>query len=571
VRLVPLLDEALGYYRPALIVLFGAVGLLLVIGCLNVASLLLVRALSREREIAVRIALGASPRQLVVQLLAESLVLSAAGAALGMVTAAVALPLIVSFMPVAIPRLDEARINLRALELGLGLVTATTLLFGLLPALLLLRGQITTGLRTAERGSSRGPRRIYSVLVAGEVALACVLLVSSALLVRTVGQMMRTPTGVKADDVLTTKVQLDGGTFRTWDEAFKSWRVIGDTHERILERVRLQPGVSAAGGANFLPFEAGWRMPFTVDGQSPPARPEDAPQAQYHSVTDGYLEAMGAEMAQGRAFSATSDTADSVPVVVVNETFATRFLTRGRAVGRYVWTRAEGIGPLGRNLMRRTPTVENMRFEVIGVVRDVRNAPLGQGVEPAIYFACRQFPFRELFVTVRATDRSAALAAVSTALKDVAPRVPFSAARTWGEIVAARTAEPRLLMSVLVFFGALAAALAAIGVYGLFSWTVALRTRELAIRLTLGARPSRVGALVIRHGAVLVLVGLVAGLTIVRFAETALSRVLFDVSPSDLRSTLAASAVLLLAALVACVPPALRAMRVNPVDGLRIE
>jgi putative ABC transport system permease protein len=566
VRLIPLLDEALGYYRPALIVLFGAVGLLLVIGCLNVASLLLVRSLSREREIAVRIALGAAPRQLVVQLLAESLVLSVAGALLGLAIAATALPLLVALSPVQIPRLDEARIGLRGLGLGLGVVSVTTVIFGLLPAALLLREQLTTGLRSAERGSSRGARRIYSVLVVGEVALACVLLVSSALLVRTVAGMMRTPTGVNADDVLTTKVQLGGAVYR-------DWRGVADTHARLLQEVRQQPGVTAAGATNVLPFEIGWRMPFSIEGQPPPARPEDAPQAQYQTVSDGYFETMGAEILRGRAFSSTIDTTDSVPVVVVNETFATRFLTGGRTVGRSVRTGAFGVGPLGRNLIRaRDPKSQiPIPFEVVGIVRDVRNAPLGQSMEPAIYFASTQFPFRELFLTVRATTRPAAVEAVAAALRRVAPTVPSTQARTWGEIRAARTAEPRLLMSVLVFFGALAAVLAAIGVYGLFSWTVALRTRELAIRLTLGARPSRVGGLVLQHGAVLIGAGLVSGILLIRLAHTALSRVLFDVAPGDLGATLTASVVLLLAALVACVPPALRAMRVNPLEGLRTE
>ena len=197
--------------------------------------------------------------------------------------------------------------------------------------------------------------------------------------------------------------------------------------------------------------------------------------------------------------------------------------------------------------------------------------PLGQAVEPAIYFTTRQFPFRELFVTVRSADRNAALTAVRAALKSVAPNVPYSTARTWGEIFAARTAEPRVLMTILLFFGALAALLAALGVYGLFSWSVALRTRELAIRMTLGARPRSVGALVIRQSAVLVVLGLVAGLVIVRVAESALTRVLFEVTPTDVGSHLAAGAVLLAAAIVACIPPALRAMRVDPVEGLRIE
>jgi predicted permease len=207
-RLIPLLDEQLGYYRPALMVMFGAVGLLLVIGCLNVASLLLTRALSRDREIAVRIAMGATPRQLITQLLAESLVLSAAGAALGLVAAAISLPLILNLTPIDIPRLDQARVNLRALGLGAGIVVASTMFFGLLPALLLLKKQLSTDLKSGERGSSRGARRTYSVLVAGEVALACALLVSSALLVRTVNRMMSTPLGIDADPVVTSIVQL---------------------------------------------------------------------------------------------------------------------------------------------------------------------------------------------------------------------------------------------------------------------------------------------------------------------------------------------------------------------------
>ncbi len=564
VRLIPLLDQQLGYYRPALMVLFGAVGLLLVIGCLNVASLLLTRALSREREIAVRVALGASPRQLVRQLFAESLVLSIAGAAVGIATAAIALPLIVMLTPVQIPRLDEASINVRALGLGLGVVAGTTTFFGLVPALLLIRGHLTTELRAGDRTSSRGARRIYSVLVAGEVALACALLVCSALLVRTVARMMNTPIGVKADDVLTTKVQLDG-------EAFRNWRVVADTHARLVEQIRQQPGVKAAGSGNFPPLEVGWRVPFGIEGQPPPARPEDAPQAQIQSVTDGYFDALGATMALGRAFS-SFDTADTDGVVIVNETFANRFLTGRSSLGSYLVTRVSGIGPLGLNLKRTNPPAsQGMRFQVIGIVRDVRNAPLGQNIEPAIYFTARQFPFRELLVAVRASDRNAAVAAVRSALKSVAPSVPFSSARTWGDIFAAKTAEPRLLMTVLVFFGALAAVLAAIGVYGLFSWSVALRTRELAIRITLGARPRIVGALVMRHSAILITAGLVSGLVIVRFAATALSRVLFEIKPSDPGSMAAASAVLLLAAVVACVPPALRAMRVDPVVGLRIE
>jgi len=571
-RLMPLLDDQLGYYRPALLVLFGAVGLLLLIAVLNVASLLLTRALSRQREIAVRIAMGASPGQLVSHLMAESLVLSVAGAVVGIAAAAAALPLVVRLTPVEIPRLAEASVDWRALAVGLGIVAATTVFFGLVPAAVLLRRQVTTDLKAGERGSSRGARRVYSAIVVAEVALACALLVSSALLVRTVARMMTTPMGVSADPVLTTSVQLPEGTYR-------SWREVSNTHAAILEEIRRQTGVEAAGAANFLPLEAGWRVAFAIEGRPAPQRLEDAPQAQFHSATDGYFDAMGATLARGRSFT-KFDTAESAPVVVVNEAFARNVLS-DRGAARVLLITARGIGPLGANLFRLRPPVPRgapppppmppTRFEIVGVVRDIRNAPLGQPLEPAIYFAARQFPFRELFFAVRARDRAAGEAAVRTALKQVAPTVPLGIVSTWGERVAGRTAEPRLLMTVLMFFAGLAALLAALGVYGLFSWSVALRTRELAIRLTLGARPAGIARLVVRQSVVLVGAGVVAGIILIRIADSALTRVLYEVTATDAGSLLTAGGLLLATALAASVPPALRAMRVDPVEGLRAE
>ena len=575
-RLIPLLDEELGYYRPALMVLFGAVALLLLIGVLNVATLLLTRALSREKEIALRVALGAAPRQLVTQLMAESLVLSTAGAIVGILATLAALPIIITLTPVQIPRLEEAGVNLRVLGMCLGLVGATTIIFGLVPALLLLRTQFTTELKAGERGSSKGPRRVYSVLVAAEVALACALLVSSALLVRTVSRMMETPTGVDADDVTISTVQLSpsavgaparGGTIET------NWFPVADFHARILDEIRQQPGVIAAGHTNRLPLEVGWRNPFLIEGQPRPGRQEDLPQAQFISVSDGYFEAMGAQLAGGRAFSAF-DNRDSVGAVIVNESFARRYLPEGNPIGKTVRTWATGIGPLGTHLKsppNYRPPAEGMPHEVIAVVKDVRNVPLGQAVEPAIYFTTRQFPFSELFITVNATDRLTAQSAIRNALRKVTPNVPMSVTQTWGERFSARTAEARLLMTILLFFGGLAALLAALGVYGLFSWSVATRTRELAIRLTLGAKPASVGALVVGQSAVLVVIGVIAGLILIRAGESALARVVFGVTTSDATALVTASALLLIAALVACVPPALRAMRVDPVEGLRAE
>jgi hypothetical protein len=209
--------------------------------------------------------------------------------------------------------------------------------------------------------------------------------------------------------------------------------------------------------------------------------------------------------------------------------------------------------------------------EVVGVVRDIRNVPLGQTVEPALYVPMQQFPFSDVFVAIRANTQGAAVAAVRTGLRLAAPEVPVGVARSWGGRFADRTAEPRLLMAVLLGFGALAGLLAALGVYGLFSWSVSIRSRELAIRLALGARPATVGGLLLRQSATLVGVGLASGVVLVRLGEGLLSAVLYEVSPGGLQSTLAAGGLLLAAASMACLPPAIRAMRVDPLEGLRTE
>ena len=569
VRLIPLVEEQLGYYRPALIVLFGAVGLLMVIGCLNVASLLLTRALSREREVAVRTALGASPRHLVVQLLSEAAVLSVAGAIVGVFAAAIAIPLLVATSPVNIPRLDEAAINLRVMGFATVIATATTLVFGLLPGLVLVRRRLSTDLKVSERGASRASRTLYRGLVVAEVALACALLISSGLLVRTVSRMMGVPTGVHAPEAVAVRIQLSGA-------AYTDWNTVAAVHGSILDAIRQRPGVRAAGVSNFLPFDAGWRLDFAIEGE--PQRPAgEQIQAQSQSVSDGYFESIGATRLAGRFFTA-HDTATSAPVVIVNETFAKRY--PGSLVGRSLLSSVRGIGPLGWNLMN-PPTASppgtpprppvQMRYEIIGVVADVRNVPIAQPVEPAFYYSARQFPFRAMYFTVLAADLPTAVSAMQSGLRQTAPGIPLGDVATLGDRFRARTAEPRLLMTLLVFFAVLAAVLAALGVYGLFSWTVALRRRELAIRLTLGARPSHVGAVVLGQGAALIGLGLVAGWVLVRLAERALVRVLFDVTPGDAVSTAFAGGLLLAASIIACVPPALRAMKVDPVDGLRTE
>jgi putative ABC transport system permease protein len=564
---VPLLEDQLGYYRPALYVSFGAVGLLFLIGCLNVASLLLTRALSRGRDFAVRLAIGATPRQVVAQLLAESFVLSVAGAIAGILVALVALPLAVAFSPVTVPRLADAAVNGRVMALAGLLVVGMTVLFGLVPALVLVRHNVGPDLKGGERGNSRGSRRLHQGLVVAEVGLACALLVSSALLVRTVGQMTRVPLGVSADHVSLATIQLPVASGRA-----SAWQAMAVQHERILDRVREQPGVTAAGSANFLPFEHGWRGPLDVVA-AVPMRPDDRPQVQYHSVSDGYFETMGARLLAGRAFSRT-DRPDTDPVVIVNETLARRYFPGQSAVGRELVATMQQVGPLGTNLSwppTRGGTRAAPRMRIVGVVADVRNTALGVPIEPAVYHTTRQFPFSAVTLAVAARDGATAAAAVRAALREVSPHTPVGAVETWQDRLARRTAEPRLLMTVLVGFGALAALLAALGVYALFSWSVSLQRRSLAIRLTLGARPSSIGAMVLRRSVTLIALGVATGLIGMVMVRGALRTVVYGIAPSDPTSMVVAAGLLLVVALAATLPPAWRAMRVDPVGGLRAE
>jgi putative ABC transport system permease protein len=564
--LVPLLNDQLGYYRPALYVLFGAVGLLFVIGCLNVASLLLTRALGREREIAVRTAIGAAPRQIVGQLLAESLVLSAAGGVLGVVVALAAMPLIVALTPVTVPRLAEAAVSIRVLGLAVALVAGMTVAFGLVPSVVLLRRHTARDLKAGGRGSSRDARALYHGLVVAEVALACALLVGSALLVRTVGGMTRIPLGVDGAGVVLASVQL------TPASAGGRWEQVAVVHTAILDRIREQPGVVSAGATNVLPMEHGWRNGFLHTGQ-PPVRADDRPQVQYVSVSEGWFETMGAIIREGRAFTA-GDTPATEAVAVVNETLARRFFPGRSAIGGVLLETPAQIGPLGRNLKwitdrpKWTPPAVT---RIVGVVADIQNEALGLPVEPAVYLTTRQFPFANVSIAIAARDRATAVQAVRNALKATSPETPLGAVETWQAHVDARTAEPRLLMTTLTAFGALAGFLAALGVYGLFSWSVALRRRELAIRMTLGARPAAIGAGVVRRSLALVAIGLLLGMALVLAGRGLLSAVLFGVTAHDPVSLAAGAALLLVAALVASLPPAWRAMQVDPVEGLRSE
>ena len=567
-RSVFLLDDMLGYYRPALFVLLGAVGLLLLTSCLNVASLLLARATVRAREMAVRAAIGASRWRLVRQMLSESLLLAAAGTAAGAAGALVLLKLTIAWMPVAVPRLEHATIDFRLLGFAVAVVAATAVIFGLVPALVMSRTSAGEALKDGARTSTgvRG-RRWNRALVVAEVALACAVLVASALLVRSVNRMIHAPTGVVADGVLTSSLQLAGAAYQPWDKVeqfYTTW----------LDAVRTQPGVEAAGVVNALPLDIGWRLPVHVEGR-PPARPDEAAMAQIVTASTGYFETVRATLIGGRYFSDT-DHAQGEPVIVVNQTFARQMFPGEDALDKRIVSTAQQIGPLGRNLMNWAPTEaqraqlrHDVLFRIVGIIADVHQAPLAQQTEPVIYHAQRQFPFRAMHVVVRGRDTASSAAALRNSLRSIDASLPLGNLQTMHERVLTFAAAPRLLTFVLTTFAVLTAALAAIGVYGLLGCFVNERRRELAIRLALGAQPRALARLVTTQGLVLAVAGVVVGLAAAQLAGGVLEDVLFQTRTTDAVAMSAAAGILMTAAAIACLAPALRAARVAPVEGLK--
>jgi putative ABC transport system permease protein len=557
-RPVPLLDDMLGYYRPALFVLLGAVALVLITACLNVAGLLLARATARAREMAVRAALGASRWRLVRQVLVESLLLAAAGTLAGAIGALALLKLAIATMPADVPRLAQVTIDVRLLAFALAVVAVTALTFGLVPALVCASTDASDALKDGTRTSTgvRG-RRLTRGLVIAEVALAAAVLVASALLVRSVMKMMQAPTGVNPSGVVTATLQLSGTAYRDWTQ-------VEQFYTTLLDAVRRQPGVEAAGLANAIALEPGWRVPFGVEGR-PPVRAEEAPIAQYVSVSSGYFETFNVRLLGGRFFT-DADAVSSEPVIVVNETFARRVFPGEDAVGRRIATAAQQIGPLGRNLKGLTEP-----FRIVGVVADVQQAPIGQAAEPVIYHAHRQFPFRATTLVARGADAATIVSGMRSAVRGLDPSLPIANVRTMDERLVVATAAPRLLTAVLMTFAALTGLLAAVGVYGLLAWTVTERRRELAIRLALGAQPGALARLVTVNGLVLAAIGIVLGLGGAQLARGVLKSVLFETQTTDLVSMAGAAALLLVAAAAACLAPARRAARVAPGEGLRGE
>ncbi len=557
-RLVPLQAEVVGNFRPALLVLLAAVGLLLLMACANVAHLLLARATAREREVAIRAALGANRGRLLRQFLTESLLLALFGGALGLALAWAVLELLVATKPLDIPRLAEVAIDGRVLAFGAGATLLTVILFGLVPALQMSGLNLQGTLKEGGRGASSGPaaRRARSVLVVLEVTTAVVLLIGAGLLIRSFLRLLAERPGFEPAGVVTVNVQLP-------PSAYEDWGQVSRFYTGLLDALQHRPGVRTAGATGFLPLEPGWLITYTLPDR--PVSAGDEPTAQFVTATPGYFETLRVPLLAGRTFN-TRDTAESPLVVVVNRELARRAWGEERAIGKTLVTQVRNIGPLGRMIR------DEGRFEIVGVVDDVKNNALQNEVEPAVYFPHTQFPYRNMNLVVRGTGEAGALAGViRTEVRRLDPGLALSEVRTLDQVLAASRAQPRFLMFLMTAFAGLALFLAALGIYGVLSYAVHQRRGEIGVRLALGATPARIRNLVLREGMGLIALGLALGFAAAYTLARFLASLLFGVSTSDALTFAAVPAVILGVALFASLLPAQRAAQVDPLEALRAE
>jgi putative ABC transport system permease protein len=549
----PLHDATVGDVRPALLVLLGAVGFVLLIACANVANLLLARAASREGEIAVRIALGAGRGRLVRQLLTESVVLALLGAVVGLLLAYWGAHLLVAMQPRGVPRLDAVQVDGTVAAFTFGVALLTGLLFGLVPALQATRNGLAGTLKDGGRGAvgKRGAARMRGGLVVAEMALAVMLLAGAGLLIRSFSLLSRVDPGFQPERVLAFRVSLPEAQYDddARVEAFFS---------RLEERLETLPGVSAAGGVMALPLTGtDMQLSFDVEGR-PPAQPGQEPVLQVRVATHDYFRALGIPLVRGRMLTA-QDRAGALPAVLLSEEAVRRYFPGEDPLGKRItlgWRR--GSGSVGG--------------EVVGIVGDVRQLGLDEDFPPEIYLPARQVAMGSLEMVVRTTgDPLALAAAVRREVAALDPNVPVEQVRTMEEIVSQSVSQPRFYMLLLGTFAAVALVLAAVGIFGVMSYAVVQRTREIGIRMALGADPARVLREVVAGGVGLAGVGVAVGTVLALAVTRVLSSLLFGITATDPATYLGAMAVLGGAALVSSYVPARRATRVDPMVALRGE
>ena len=550
VQVIGVKERIVGPARPALLVFMGAVGLVLLIACANVANLMLARVASRERELTVRVALGASRRQLVRQLLTESVLLSLAGGGLGILIAVWGVNALRSLDGSTLPRADEIAVSGAALAFALGLSVATGLLFGLAPAVRVLRYDFRPGLARGGRTLAGSGGRMRLLLVVGETALACVLLVGAALLLGSFTRLQRVDPGFTAGGVLTARVTLPAVRY----EASAQQAAFATA---LLERLRGIPAVTAAALASAAPLD---RLPywsFAVEGAAPPP-PDVVQDAAIYRASPEYFGAYGIPLVQGRLFDA-GDREGATPVAIIGSELARRY-----------WG---ATSPLGARITFGNPSdTASVWLTIVGVVGDVRQQGPTSPAYPQAYVPFAQLPSRSVLIGLRTGVDPIALApALKRALGALDPSLALADVTTMNDRVAASMARPRLNAVVIGGFAAMALVLAALGVYGVISYGVVQRTRELGIRMALGARADDVVRLVLREGMMPVLAGLMLGLAAAAAGSQVLRSLLYGVEGTDPATYVFVAAFLAAVALGASYIPARRAARSDPVRALRAE
>ncbi len=551
--LTPLHESFVGSVRQPLFILLGSVGLVLLIACANVANLLLVRSSTRQREMSVRVALGASGWRITRQLLTESLLLAAIGGVLGVLLANWGTSFIAYQLPDSIPRLSEAYVDTRVLGFTLGVSLLTGLLFGLAPALQASRLNLTETLKEGDRGSSGVRQRLRSVLVVCQIALTLTLLVGAGLLIQSFRRVLQVDPGFKAQNLLTMQVSVNN----------PDGRQVANFFQQLQENVRQLPGVKSVAVSNGLPLGGANNPIFIIVGRPLPEKGKEPGGVRY-TVSPDYFQTMGIDLLKGRGFNA-QDTPETPPVVIIDEALAEQHFPNE--------------DPIGKRLAQSTSGAPS--YEIVGVVRHVEHNNLDRqaALRPQFYLSFNQIPVDRLpgstrrinlltRTDVEPTSLSSAVRGQIVALnKDQAV---FNV-RTMEQIVSESVAPRRFSMMLLSVFAVVALALASIGIYGMMSYSVAQRTREIGLRMTLGAQRWNVLRLVIGHGMKLALAGVALGLV----ASVALTRtiktLLFGVSATDPLTFAAIALLLALVALLACWVPARRATKVDPMVALRYE
>jgi putative ABC transport system permease protein len=543
-------DSVVGKIRPAMLTLSAAVGFVLLIACVNLANLLLSRSAARRREIGIRAALGAGRSRLIRQLLTESVLMGAAGAALGLLLARVGTGLLVTVSPTILPRAAEIAVDARVLAFTAGIAVLTGILFGLAPAVHMARADLNAALRDGGRGNSVGFQRnsLRSVLVMGEVALALVLLSGAGLLMRSFYRLESVDPGFDASDVLTFRTNLPGAKYKTDEQQLAFY-------ERALARIRSLPGVSVAAAASIFPLSGNdYILSFEQVGK-PPKPPGLSDSAMYYSVTPGYFAAMRIRLKTGRYF-AEGDRSPAQPVAIISESMARQYYPNENPLGQRLSVGMRGTKPA----------------EIVGIVGDVHDYGLETKGSTAIYEPEAHITFSGMFFAVRTEgDPAALISGVRAAIREIDPELPLDAVGTVEDLVATSLSQRRFSVLLMAIFAGLALVLAMVGIYGVMAYSVTQATQEIGIRMALGARAGDVLRLVLGYGGVLMGVGLAIGIGAALGAGRLLESQLFEVRASDPVTYVIVGSVLLATGLLACLVPAWRAMRVDPLVALRNE